>query len=89
MVEINDRPLTVIEVIDADHFRVNFDSSAAGTFTGSGGGIVRVGAPPAPPAPPPVPSPLPPPTPPSTGSGSGGGYDEDGIWIGRPGEVMP
>lgn len=80
MTEINDRFLTVTEVIDTDHFRVDFDSTNAGIFTGSGGGTVRSGPPPAPPPPPPVPPPLPTPEPPATGSGGGGGYDVGGGW---------
>lgn len=80
MTEINDRFLTVTEVVDADHFKVDFDSSAAGVFTGSGGGITRSGAPAPPPPAPPVPSPLPDPTPPATGSGGGGGYGAGGGW---------
>lgn len=74
MVEINDRFLEVVAVVDTNNFQVNFDSTAAGTFTGSGGGTVRVGAPAPPPPPPPVPPPPPPPPSPSVGSGSGGGY---------------
>ena len=79
MTEINDRFLTVTAVVDANNFRVNFNSTNAGTFTGSGGGTVRSGAPAAPPAPPAVPAPLPAPTPPDLGSGSGGGYSS-GSW---------
>lgn len=81
MVEINDRFLTVATVPDANNFAVDFDSTNAGTFTGSGGGTARAGAPPAPPPPPPVPAPLPDPTPPDLGSGSGGGYDTSGHWV--------
>ncbi len=80
MTEINGRFLTVTEIIDPDHFRVDFDSSSAGVFTGSGGGITRAGPPPAPPPPPPVPPPIDPPTPPGTGSGGGGGYGGGGVW---------
>lgn len=80
MVEINDRFLTVLSVVDTNNFTVNFDSRNAGTFTGSGGGTARTAPPPAPPPPPPVPSPLPPPTPPDLGSGSAGGYDNSGNW---------
>jgi hypothetical protein len=82
MTEINDRFLTVVSVIDADNFTVDFNSTNAGTFTGSGGGTVRVGAPPAPPAPPPVPPPPAPPPAPPLGSGSGGGYGSGGQWNG-------
>lgn len=80
MVEINDRFLTVMSVIDANNFTVDFDSTNAGTFTGSGGGIARTGTPAPPPPPPPVPTPLPDPTPPDLGSGSAGGYDNSGNW---------
>jgi hypothetical protein len=85
MVEINDRFLTVVSVVDANNFLVDFDSTDAGTFTGSGGGTARSGAPPAPPAAPTVPPELEPPDPPDTGSGGGGSYGEDGIWLGHPG----
>lgn len=87
MTEINDRFLTVVGLVDQDNFRVNFDSSAAGTFTGSGGGTARVGAPPAPPPPPPVPPPSPPPPSPPVGGGGGGGYGGGGIW--RPDYQIP
>lgn len=75
MVEINDRWLTVLSVIDASNFTVDFDSRDSGTFTGSGGGIDRAAPPSSPPSPPTVPDPLPPPTPPDIGSGGSGGYD--------------
>lgn len=80
MTEINDRFLTIVEIIDGDHFRVDFDSSAAGVFTGSGGGTVRSGLPAPPPPPPTVPPVLPAPDPPATGSGGGGGYGPGGGW---------
>lgn len=78
MREINDRFLTVTAVVDANNFRVDFDSTNASTFSGSGGGTVRPGPPPAPPAPPVVPPPLDPPEEPDFGSGGGGGYVEEG-----------
>lgn len=78
MVEINDRFLAVTEVVDANNFKVDFDSTDAGVFTGSGGGTARSGAPPAPPTPPAVPPPLDPPTPPDVGGGGGGGYGGSG-----------
>lgn len=81
MVEINDRFLTVVSVPGANNFTVDFDSTAAGTFTGSGGGIIRVAPAPPPPPPPPVPSVLPDPTPPDLGSSSAGGYDHSGRWV--------
>lgn len=80
MVEINDRFLTVQSVIDANNFTVDFDSTNATTFTGSGGGTVRTGAPPAPAPAPTVPPPLTPAPEPSIGSGSGGSYDGGGLW---------
>lgn len=89
MSEINDRFLTVVSVLDANNFRVDFNSQNAGTFTGSGGGTVRTGTPAPPPPPPPVPPPPPPPEPPEVGGGGGGGYDGDGKWLIRPGEMLP
>lgn len=82
MTEINDRFLTVVSVVDPDNFTVDIDSTGFGTFTGSGGGTARVGAPPAPPPAPPVPPPLDPPEPPEIGSGSGGGYGSGRDWLG-------
>jgi len=87
MTEINDRFLTVVSVVDADNFTVDIDSTGFGTFTGSGGGTARVGAPPAPPAPPAVPDPIEPPPPPDLGSGGGGGYDDGGGWRQLPGQI--
>jgi hypothetical protein len=93
MVEINDRFLTVLSVPDANNITVDFDSTSAGVFTGSGGGTARVGPPPAPPAPPVVPDPLPAPDPPTVGGGGGGGYDDGGTWRGgggiNPNEPIP
>lgn len=88
MTEINDRFLTVTEVIDADNFRVDFYAVEAGAFLGSGGGTDRSTAPPAPPPPPPVPPPPPPPPPPPIGSGGGGGYGSGGGWR-NPNERIP
>ena len=87
MIEINDRFLTVTEVVDDAHFKVDFDSRNAGTFTGSGGGTLRTGSPPAPPAPPAVPTPIPPADPPDVGGGGGGGYDDGGNWRSLPGNI--
>jgi hypothetical protein len=89
MSEINDRFLTVTSVVDASNFRVDFDSTGAGTFTGSGGGTVRTGAAAPPPPPPPVPPPPPPPPAPNVGGGGGGGYDDDGNWHLTPGAQIP
>jgi hypothetical protein len=83
----NLRFVEVLEVIDADHIRVDIDSSTFGAVTDSTG-IVRSGAPapaPAPPAPPP-PAPTPPPPAPTGGGGGTGssigskrnGYLDDG-----------
>lgn len=76
MTEINGRFLEVVEVVDADNFRLNFDSASAGVFTGSGGGTARTGAPPPPPPPPAVPPTTPPPPPPDVGGGGAGGGDD-------------
>jgi hypothetical protein len=75
MVQINDRFLKVVSVIDQHNFTVDFDSTNAGVFTGSGGGTNRTGAPTAPPPPPTVPPPIVAIPPPTVASGSGGGYD--------------
>jgi hypothetical protein len=80
MTELNGRFLEVTEVVNADNFKVNFDSTNAGTFTGSGGGTSRVGSPPTPPPAPTVPPVTPTTLPPEIGGGSGGGYDDDGNW---------
>lgn len=86
MVEINDRALTVLNVIDQHNFIVNCDTRTFGTFTSSGGGIDRTGSATSPPTPPTVPAPLPAPTPPVIGSGSSGSYVSDGsggtVWGG-------
>jgi hypothetical protein len=82
MVEINDRFLNVVNVIDADNFTVNFDSTSAGTFTGSGGGTTRSAPPAAPPAAPTVPPPIVEPEPPPIGGGGGGGFGGGGQWVG-------
>lgn len=60
---LNGRPWLVTEVIDADHFRIDADTTGF-AFTGADGGTTRVGAPPPPPAPPVVPPPYVPPDPP-------------------------
>jgi hypothetical protein len=89
MTDINDRFLTITAIVDANNIRVDFDSTNAGAFTGSGGGTLRVGAPPAPPAPPAVPPPLDPPEEPPVGSGSGGGYGSGGSWRTVSGTDIP
>jgi hypothetical protein len=77
MTEINDRFLTVLTVVNANSFTVNFDSANASTFTGDTGGSVNSSPPPAPPVvtqPPPIVTPPPPPV----SSGGGGGYTGGG-----------
>jgi hypothetical protein len=91
MVEINGRTGTVLTTPTANTFTVNINTTAFSTFTGSNG-IVRTGAPAAPPTPPAVPPPPPPPPPPSTGSGSGygtGGTVRHGYDWGDSGENVP
>lgn len=78
MVEINDRFLTVAEVIDEHNFTVNIDSRGFSTFEATDEGIERTGPPDPPPAPPTVPDEQPAPTPPTVGSGGGGYYTGDG-----------
>ena len=73
MVEINDRFLTVVSVIDAHNFTVDFDSTNASTWTGDTG-TVNTAAPAPPPTPPTVPAPTPAPTPPPIGAIGGGGF---------------
>lgn len=80
MTEINDRFLTVVEVVDENNFRVDFDSRAAGVFTASGGGVTRPGTPPPPPPAPAVPPPASLPSPPVVGGGGSGGYNDQGEW---------
>lgn len=71
---LNERVWTVVEVVDANNFRIDADTSALAAFTAADGGITRVAAPPPPPPPPPVPPPPPPPVlPPLGGPGGGGG----------------
>jgi hypothetical protein len=78
MVEINDRFLTVLTVVDVNNFTVNFDSRTASDFIADTGGTIRV-APPTPPTPPPTtPTPTPDPTPPVVGGGGSGRYGGDG-----------
>lgn len=94
MTEINDRFLTILTVPDANTFTVDFNSTNAGVFTGSGGGTVNVVAPPPPEPPPVVPPPIEEPTPPVIGGGGGGGFDGDGPglggdWAGNTGPHIP
>lgn len=60
---LNGRAWLVTEVIDADHFRIDADTTGF-AFTGADGGTTRVGAPTPPPPPPVVPPPYVPPPPP-------------------------
>jgi hypothetical protein len=87
MVEINDRWLTVLSVPDVHNFTVDFNSTMAGTFTGSGGGVDRTSAATAPDPAPTIPPPLPAPTPPPVTAGGGGGYTDGGggevVWDGK------
>lgn len=84
MIEILDRWLTVVSVIDADNFTVDYDSTGASTF-GTDTGVVRT-VPVVDPTPPVVPPPITPAPEPDVGSGSGGGYIDDGgggfVWRG-------
>jgi hypothetical protein len=82
MTEINDRFITILQVIDDNNFRINVDSTSWGVFDNSDTGTERVVPPAAPPAPPAIPTPITPATPPTVGSGSGGGYDDSGDWYG-------
>lgn len=83
MVEINDRFLTVVSVIDAHNFTVNFDSTNAGVFTSDTSGTTRTGPPAAPEPAPAVPAPAEEPEQPVVGGGGGGGYAFDHVWIGN------
>lgn len=83
MDELNGRFARVVEVPDANHIRVDIDTSTFGTFLDSAG-TLRTAPPAAPPAAPdPLPEPeQPPTTPPSTGSG-GDDPPVDRWWAGR------
>lgn len=83
MVEINDRFLTVLTVVDQSNFTVDFNSTAAGVFTGDSGGITRTGAPDPVPDPPDVPVVITPDPEPNVGGGGGGGYGVGGHWTGN------
>lgn len=86
MTEINERFLTVMMVIDASNFTVDFDSRNAGTFTADVGGQVNASPPPPPPPPPPPTSPSPSPTPPpvTSGGSTSGGTGGDRKTLGGP-----
>ncbi|WP_025290871.1 hypothetical protein [Sphingomonas sanxanigenens] len=69
---LNGRFWRVVEVVDADRFIIDADTSALDVFAGATGGIDRT-APPVPaPEAPTVPPPAPQPQPPRTGGGGGG-----------------
>lgn len=71
---LNNQVWEVIEVIDADNFRIDADTLGLDPFTAAAGGITRVGAP-APVVPPVVPAPYVPPAEPEVVyPGYGGGY---------------
>jgi hypothetical protein len=76
MTEINGRFLTVVSVLDANNFTVDFNSTNAGVFTGSGGGQTNSSPPAPPPTPPTVPPVLTPPAIPdfTRGGGRGGAF---------------
>lgn len=80
-IELNGKTVTVLSVVDADHYEIDIDSTDFGAFTGDTGGVTRVGAPPPPPPPPPVPPPPPPPPPPDTGGGGYGGNPGGGFCV--------
>lgn len=73
MVQVNDRFLSVVQVIDANNFTVNFDATGAGAFISDTGGQANSAPPAAPPAPPAVPAPTPAPTPPPVTNGGSSG----------------
>jgi hypothetical protein len=64
MIEINGLVGTIVSVIDENNFTIDIDTTGFSTFTGSGGGTVRTGAPAPPPSPPTVPEPIDEPEPP-------------------------
>jgi len=68
---LNFRFFQVIEVIDADTFRINADTTVMPEFSGATGGIVRTEAPDPDPADPVIPDPVDPSLPPSIGTGGG------------------
>lgn len=76
MTELNGRYAKVVSVVDANNFTIDVDTTNFTAFVSSDG-IVRTGAPAAPPAPAPTPSPTPKPTPPPT-TDSGGNLDNGG-----------
>lgn len=75
MTELNGRVVKVVNVIDANNFTINVNTTAYGTFV-SASGTARTGAvaPPVYEPPPPTPPLLPPPPTTTTGGGSGGLY---------------
>lgn len=86
MIEINDRFLRIVQVIDDDNFVVNVDSRGWGTFEATDTGTERVAPPAAADPTPTVPDPIEPPAEPPVSGGGGGGYsagDNGPRW--RPG----
>lgn len=69
MVQINERVVTILSIIDEHNFTIDLDTTGYGAFTGSGGGALRTADPTPPPPDPPVPPPVTPPPPPNTGGG--------------------
>lgn len=69
MVQINERVVSILSIVDEHNFTIDLDTTSYGVFTGSGGGTLRTEDPEAPPPDPPVPPPVTPPPPPATGGG--------------------
>jgi len=74
---LNGRVWRVVEVVDANNFRIDADTSGLAAFTAAAGGTARTEAPDPPPAAPSVPSPYVPPAPPPVYDPGGWG-DIDG-----------
>jgi len=74
---LNGRVWLITEIVDADNFRINADTSGLAAFTGADGGITRVAEPDPPPPPPTVPPPYVPPPPPSIVPPGGRGFSPD------------
>lgn len=81
MTELNGRQAKVVEVVDANNFKIDIDTRLFGAFVSSTG-VARSGAPTPTPTPTPPPVPPNPPAPPSTGGGGGSGFDLGGRVIG-------
>lgn len=85
MIEMNGVYAIVTQIMSANAFKINVDSTNFSTFTSSDG-IVRGSAPPPPPPDPvpPTPPPPPPPPPPVTDTGGSGGGTGGGSGGGSP-----